>query len=185
MGRETHAGDFFWQKWAFGVVYLKTQTKLPPQSMPSITSCGSVSRKCSNNETNCPWGKWSWQLGWEQWSTNYFCAGGDWNKRFISPSSDIVSQSLENCRGNSNFQRRRTHWCYTNYRPISVLPVLPKIAERQVHNALYSFLFENDLIFTLDNQDFVRSILLKLPWSRWLMICYSTWMMTVSEEWFW
>ena len=36
----------------------------------------------------------------------------------------------------------------TNYRPISVLPILSKIAERHVHNALYSFLSENDLIYT-------------------------------------
>ena len=35
----------------------------------------------------------------------------------------------------------------TNYRPISVLPILSKIAERHVHNALYSFLCENDLIY--------------------------------------
>lgn len=36
----------------------------------------------------------------------------------------------------------------TNYRPISVLPILSKIAERHVHNALYSFLSENNLIYT-------------------------------------
>ena len=36
----------------------------------------------------------------------------------------------------------------TNYRPISVLPILSKIAERHVHNALYNFLYENDLIYT-------------------------------------
>ena len=35
----------------------------------------------------------------------------------------------------------------TNYRSISVLPILSKIAERHVHNALYSFLCENDLIY--------------------------------------
>ena len=34
-----------------------------------------------------------------------------------------------------------------NYRPISVLPILCEIAERHVHNALYSFLCENDLIY--------------------------------------
>ena len=34
----------------------------------------------------------------------------------------------------------------TNYRPISVL--LSKIGERHVHNALYSFLSENNLIYT-------------------------------------
>ena len=32
-----------------------------------------------------------------------------------------------------------------NYRPISVLHILSKIAERHVRNALYSFLSENDL----------------------------------------
>ena len=37
----------------------------------------------------------------------------------------------------------------TNYRPISVLPTLSKVAERHVHNELrYSFLSENDLIYT-------------------------------------
>ena len=36
----------------------------------------------------------------------------------------------------------------TNYRPISVLPILSKIAERHVYDALYSFLSENDLIYT-------------------------------------
>ena len=35
----------------------------------------------------------------------------------------------------------------TNYRPISVLPILSKIAERHVHNAVYSLLCENDLIY--------------------------------------
>ena len=35
----------------------------------------------------------------------------------------------------------------TNYRAISVLPILSKIAERHVHNAVYSFLCANDLIY--------------------------------------
>ena len=35
----------------------------------------------------------------------------------------------------------------TNYRPISVLPILSKIAERHVNNAQYCFLCENDLIY--------------------------------------
>ena len=33
----------------------------------------------------------------------------------------------------------------TNYRPISVLPILPKTAERHVHNALYSLYIEDSL----------------------------------------
>ena len=51
----------------------------------------------------------------------------------------------------------------TKYPPISVLPVLSKIAERQVHNALYSFLCENDLIYITQSGFRLRSILLKLP----------------------
>ena len=39
------------------------------------------------------------------------------------------------------------HTDVKNYRPISVLPFLSKIAERHVHNALYNFLYENDLIY--------------------------------------
>ena len=35
----------------------------------------------------------------------------------------------------------------TNYRPISVLPILSKIAERHVNNALYWFLCDKDLIY--------------------------------------
>ena len=35
-----------------------------------------------------------------------------------------------------------------NYRQISVLPILSKIAEGHVHNALYSFLSESGLIYT-------------------------------------
>ena len=35
----------------------------------------------------------------------------------------------------------------TNYRPISILPILSKIAERYGHNTLHSFLCENDLIY--------------------------------------
>lgn len=35
----------------------------------------------------------------------------------------------------------------TNYRPISVSPILSKIAERHVNNALYRFLCEKDLIY--------------------------------------
>lgn len=36
----------------------------------------------------------------------------------------------------------------TNYRPISILPILSKIAERHVHHTLYSCLSENDFIYT-------------------------------------
>ena len=39
------------------------------------------------------------------------------------------------------------HTDVKNYRPISVLPFLSKTAERHVHNALYNFLYENDLIY--------------------------------------
>lgn len=35
----------------------------------------------------------------------------------------------------------------TNYRPISVLPILSKIAERHVNNVLYCFFCKNDLIY--------------------------------------
>ena len=34
------------------------------------------------------------------------------------------------------------------YRPISVLPVLSKIIERHVHDALYSYLCDNNLIYS-------------------------------------
>ena len=36
----------------------------------------------------------------------------------------------------------------TNYHPISILPILSKIAERHVHHTLYSCLSENDFIYT-------------------------------------
>lgn len=36
----------------------------------------------------------------------------------------------------------------TNYCPISILPILSKIAERHVHHTLYSCLSENDFIYT-------------------------------------
>ena len=36
----------------------------------------------------------------------------------------------------------------SNYRPISVLHVLSKIIERHVHDFLYGFLCENDLIYS-------------------------------------
>ena len=35
-----------------------------------------------------------------------------------------------------------------NYRPISVLPVLSKVIERHMHNTLYTFLCDNNLIFS-------------------------------------
>jgi len=34
-----------------------------------------------------------------------------------------------------------------NYRPISVLPVLSKVIERHVHDTLYSYLYDNNLIY--------------------------------------
>ena len=34
-----------------------------------------------------------------------------------------------------------------NFRPISVLPVLSKVIERHVHDSLYSYLTENNLIY--------------------------------------
>ena len=36
----------------------------------------------------------------------------------------------------------------SNYRPISVLPVLSKIIERHMHNSLYAFLTEQNLIYS-------------------------------------
>lgn len=38
-----------------------------------------------------------------------------------------------------------------NYRPISVLPVLSKIFERHLHNSLYAFLNDNDLLYQLQS----------------------------------
>ena len=38
-----------------------------------------------------------------------------------------------------------------NYRPISVLPVLSKIFERHLHNYLYAFLRDNDLLYQLQS----------------------------------
>ena len=35
-----------------------------------------------------------------------------------------------------------------NYRPISVLPVLSKVIERHVHDSLYSYLLDNNLIYS-------------------------------------
>ena len=57
----------------------------------------------------------------------------------------LKATSLENCQGNTNLQSGEPT-DVTNYRPLSVLPILSKIAERHVHNAVYSFLCENDLI---------------------------------------
>ena len=36
----------------------------------------------------------------------------------------------------------------SNYRPISVLPVVSKVIERHMHNSLYCFLMENNLIYS-------------------------------------
>ena len=58
----------------------------------------------------------------------------------------LKATSLENCQGNTNLQSGEPT-DVTNYRPISVLPILSKIAERHVHNAVYSFLCKNDLIY--------------------------------------
>ena len=38
--------------------------------------------------------------------------------------------------------------CISNYRPISVLPVISKIIERAVHEHLYSYLQKNNLLCT-------------------------------------
>ena len=58
----------------------------------------------------------------------------------------LKATSFKNCQGNTNLQSGEPT-DVTNYRPISVLPILSKIAERHVHNAVYSFLCENDLIY--------------------------------------
>ena len=38
-----------------------------------------------------------------------------------------------------------------NYRPISVLPLLSKILEKHVHQALYSYMRKNNLLYTLQS----------------------------------
>ena len=35
-----------------------------------------------------------------------------------------------------------------NYRPISVLPVVSKVIERHMHNSLYAFLMDNNLLYS-------------------------------------
>ena len=39
----------------------------------------------------------------------------------------------------------------SNYRPISVLPVVSKVIERHMHNSLYCFLMENNLIYSIQS----------------------------------
>ena len=37
---------------------------------------------------------------------------------------------------------------HSNYRPISVLPVVSKVIERHMHNSLYAFLMDNNLLYS-------------------------------------
>ena len=59
-----------------------------------------------------------------------------------------LSQSLEETTNVTPIFKSVDPTDVKDYRPISVLPVLSKIAESHVHHALYSFLSENDLIYT-------------------------------------
>ena len=68
--------------------------------------------------------------------------------KFINPSFSLnVFLSLWKTAKVTPILKSGDHTDVKNYRPISVLPFLSKIAERHVHNALYNFLYENDLIY--------------------------------------
>ena len=45
-----------------------------------------------------------------------------------------------------------------NYRPISILPAISKVFEREVFNQIYRHLNENSLIYQNSNRDFDRSM---------------------------
>ena len=68
--------------------------------------------------------------------------------KFINPSFSLnVFPSRWKTATVTPILKSGDHTDVKNYRPISVLPFLSKIAERHVHNALYNFLYENDLIY--------------------------------------
>ena len=77
-------------------------------------------------------------------------------KHIVQPLTLIINQSLTSGIYPDNFKISKTTPLHTskkddrtivsNYRPISLLPTMPKIIERVMHSQLYAFLNENNLI---------------------------------------
>ena len=64
-------------------------------------------------------------------------------------------------------QKSKGNYALTNYRPISVLPAISKIAERVIHTQLLNHLLENDLLSHHQSEPFYMDHSIQLR-----MYCY-------------
>lgn len=65
----------------------------------------------------------------------------------LSISTGIISTAWKNAKIIPVY-KSGTRSTFDNYRPISILPILSKILEKIVHNQLYSYLEENELLYS-------------------------------------
>ena len=73
------------------------------------------------------------------------------------PLSQLINHCIDIGTFPSTWKTAKVTPIYkNNYRPISVLPLLSKIFEKHVHQALYSYMRKNKLLYTLQS-DFRRS----------------------------
>ena len=53
---------------------------------------------------------------------------------------------MEECKNHASFKKAGSRSDPSNYRPISIIPVVAKVFERIVYDQLYHYLNENDLL---------------------------------------
>ena len=79
-----------------------------------------------------------------------FCGSGIFNplKHIFNPSlqTGIFPNGMKFARVSPVFKKGEG-FCFTNYRPISVLPCFSKLLERIMYNRLYKHLLQNNLFY--------------------------------------
>ena len=70
----------------------------------------------------------------------------------LSFETGIVPSRLKTARCKPLFKTDNPH-LFTNYRPISILPIVSKLFEKLMHKRLYSFLQKHNLLYIHINLD--------------------------------
>ena len=111
-----------------------------------------------------------------------FLENGDWNfgpfpytAVQLVPICWTLSRQLEDCTGRAFLQTGPTQ-DKSNYRPISVLPVVSRLFEKLVFDQFYSYFNENKLIFS--DQSGFRSFHSTLPS---LLRCMNDWYLHIDK----